>query len=132
MVDQSVIKEWLNKADEDFWFATANLRDGSEFFAQICFHYHQAAEKYLKAFIVSKGLPCNKVHDLVNLLETCAAVDDSLRQLKADCILLNAAYIETRYPVHWPTNYSRETAEEEAVAAGNISRMIRDSLGISA
>ena len=38
-----------DKADDDFNFATANLREGSEFFSQICFHFQQTAEKYLKA-----------------------------------------------------------------------------------
>jgi hypothetical protein len=31
--------------------------------------------------------------------------------LKEDCITLNTAYIETRYPVSWPTSYTKEFAE---------------------
>ncbi len=31
MADPSVVKEWLERADEDFRFAETNLRDGSEF-----------------------------------------------------------------------------------------------------
>lgn len=100
MVDQKVVKEWLAKADDDFMFAGASLNDGSEFFAQICFHFHQAVEKYLKTFIICKELPFAKVHDLLYLLESCASIDASLRELREDCILLNSAYIETRYPVH--------------------------------
>ena len=37
MADPAIVTEWLEKADEDFQFATANLRDGSEFYAQLCF-----------------------------------------------------------------------------------------------
>jgi ribosome-associated protein YbcJ (S4-like RNA binding protein) len=55
MADPSIVREWLDKADEDFRFAEANLREGSEFYAQICFHFQQAAEKYLKAFIIDNG-----------------------------------------------------------------------------
>lgn len=47
MVDKKVIQEWLEKADEDFEFA-ASVIDSSIFYAQICFHFHQSAEKYLK------------------------------------------------------------------------------------
>jgi hypothetical protein len=43
---------------------------------------------------------------------------------------LISAYIETRYPVHWPTNYARETAEQRHTAAVNIARMVRDKLGL--
>ena len=53
MVDQGIVKEWVSKADEDFYFARVNLEEKKRFFAQICFHFHQAAEKYLKASLRS-------------------------------------------------------------------------------
>jgi len=43
---------------------------------------------------------------------------------------LVSAYIETRYPVHWPTNYTKETAEQCHTAAANIARMVRNQLGL--
>jgi len=130
MADPSVIDEWLKKADDDFRFAEANLKGGSEFYAQICFHFQQAAEKYLKAYIIGRSLAFDKVHDLVHLLKTCSAFEPALAALKEDCILLNTAYIEARYPVHWPTNYTKETAEQSRAAAANIAGMVRDQLGL--
>jgi HEPN domain-containing protein len=130
MADPAIAKEWLEKADEDFLFAEANLRDGSEFYAQLCFHFQQAAEKYLKAYIIGKGLPFDRVHDLVHLLKTCSAHKQEFSELKEECILLNTAYIETRYPVHWPTDYTRETMEQAQLAAGRIARMVREGLGM--
>jgi HEPN domain-containing protein len=44
MADPAVVKEWLDKAEEDFLFAEANLLDGSGFYAQLCFHFQQAAK----------------------------------------------------------------------------------------
>ena len=130
MADPVIVKEWLDKAEEDFRFAESNLQEGSEFFSQICFHFQQAAEKYLKAYIIAKGLAFNKVHDLVHLLRTCSGQDQVFSSLKEECILLNSAYIETRYPVHWPTNYTRETAKQAYAAAQNIARLVRDRLGL--
>jgi HEPN domain-containing protein len=52
MVEAAIIREWIAKADEDFDFALVNLEEGKPFAAQICFHFHQSAEKYLKAYIV--------------------------------------------------------------------------------
>jgi len=49
MVDIEIVREWLAKADEDFEFARANFEEGEPFFAQICFHFQQAVEKYLKS-----------------------------------------------------------------------------------
>ena len=130
MVNPQIIKEWLAKADDDFYFADANLREGSEFFAQICFHFQQAAEKYLKAYIICNSLNFSKVHDLVHLLKTCSDHEPSLARLKEDCILLSTAYIDTRYPVHWPTDYTRETAIKLNVAASNISRIIQEQINL--
>ena len=128
MADPAIVREWLEKADEDFRFAEANLRDGSEFYAQLCFHFQQAAEKYLKAFIIGKNLQFDRVHDLVHLLKTCSASAGQFSELIEDGIFLNTAYIETRYPVHWPTDYTRETAAQAQEAAGRIARMVREGL----
>jgi len=51
-----------------------------------------------------------------------------LAKLKEDCILLSSAYIDTRYPVHWPTDYTRETAEKLYASACNISGLIREQI----
>jgi hypothetical protein len=42
--------------------------------------------------------------------------------------MLNTAYIETRYPVHWPTEYTRETAVEARCAAALLSGKFFGSL----
>jgi len=130
MADVVIVKEWLDKAEDDFRFAEANLLEGNEFFAQICFHFQQAAEKYLKAYIINKGLKFAKVHDLVHLLRTCAAHEISFSELKEECIILNTAYIETRYPVHWPTDYSRCTAEQAHTATEKIREIVHNHLNL--
>lgn len=130
MADPAIVREWLDKADEDFLFAEANLRDGSEFYAQLCFHFQQAAEKYLKAYIIGNNLNFDRVHDLVHLLKTCSAHAPEFSELKEECIFLNTAYIETRYPVHWPTDYTRETAEQARLAAEKIARLVQEGLGM--
>lgn len=129
MADPGIVKEWLNKADEDFRFAEVNLEEGNNFFAQICFHFQQAAEKYLKAYIISKGLPFGKVHDLLHLLNICSAHEPAFAGLREDAITLNTAYIETRYPVHWPTDYTRETARQALKSASNIAMVVHGQLG---
>jgi HEPN domain-containing protein len=44
MVDIEIIREWLTKANEDFEFALVNFQEEKPFYAQICFHFHQAVE----------------------------------------------------------------------------------------
>jgi len=71
MVDDEIVKEWIEKADEDFEFALVNFREEKPFFAQICFHFQQAAEKYLKAYIISRDLEFRMIHELPMLLKIC-------------------------------------------------------------
>lgn len=124
MADASITKEWLKKAEEDLRFAEANLLEGNGFYAQICFHFQQAAEKLLKAYIISHGLDFGRVHDLVHLLRTCMIHDPTFADYKEDCILLNTAYIETRYPVSWPTDYTKETAEQAHQAVLRLAEKV--------
>jgi HEPN domain-containing protein len=130
MADIEIIGDWLKKADEDFQFAVVNLREQKPFFAQICFHFHQAAEKYLKAYVVANDLEFIKVHDLPLLLTICSSKDSSLDILRDACEYLNAFYIETRYPVHWPTNFSFEEAEKALKAADQVRSVIKKRIGL--
>lgn len=127
MVDPRVVSEWLNKADEDLEFAISVV-EGSTFYAQICFHFHQASEKYLKSFIIAHGLEFKKIHDLQMLLKSCLTKDPNLQELMDDCKFLNRFYIDTRYPVHWPTRYTKEEALKSRKAAEHIRDEVKGSL----
>ncbi|MFC1813817.1 HEPN domain-containing protein [Thermodesulfobacteriota bacterium] len=127
MVDPKVISEWLKKADEDFEFAVSVIEE-STFYAQICFHFHQAAEKYLKSAIVSWDLEFKKIHDLPVLLKSCLGKEPDLQTLLNDCKLLNRFYLDTRYPVHWPTQYTKEEAFKAKTAAQHVRDVIKNAL----
>lgn len=124
MADLSIVREWLQKADEDFGFAVSVIED-SKFYAQICFHFHQAAEKYLKSFIISRDLEFQKIHDLLVLLKSCQKEEPGLKSLHDSCKFLNRFYLDTRYPVHWPTRYSKDEANNAKIAAKQIRDAIR-------
>jgi HEPN domain-containing protein len=128
MAEPEIIEQWLKRAEEDLEFASSNLKDRSRFFGQICFHFHQAAEKYLKAFIIAHKLDFEKVHDLLKLLKTSQKKESSLSCLREACEFLNPFYVETRYPINWPTHYTREEATKAKDAAEKISHIIKDFL----
>jgi HEPN domain-containing protein len=128
MVDREIIREWLAKADDDFEFARINLEEEKPFFAQICFHFHQSAEKYFKAYIIAHDLEFRKIHDLVWLAKHCRNQDSAFDALIDDSEYLNAFYIETRYPVQWPTDFSKNDATNAIQAAENIRKFILKKL----
>jgi len=124
MAEPQIVQEWLAKAADDFAFARVNLEEGKPFYAQICFHFHQAAEKYLKAYIVAHDLNFRKLHDLPLLLRICTAHDPAADCLRAACEFLSAFYVETRYPVHWPTHFSMEEAQRALASAQVIQSWV--------
>ena len=94
MVDRDIIKEWMNKADQDFEFARINFEEEKHFFAQICFHFNQSAEKYLKSFIIANKLEFRKIHDLHLLLRPCK--NSNIPQLSALIFKYGDVYSELK------------------------------------
>lgn len=124
MADRRLIDEWLTTAEEGFAFAKINREERKPFSAQICFHSHKADEKYLEAFIVARNLSFLKTHDLSMLVTHCTAADPAVDQLRDACEDLAAFYVETRYPVHWPTHYSLTEAERACEATEQIRNWV--------
>ena len=62
------VKQWLVRADEDFGLAKQLVLENSPYIHAICFHAQQAAEKYLKAFLVHSNVEFPKTHDIDKLL----------------------------------------------------------------
>lgn len=127
MADPQLVREWIGKADEHFGFAVSVIEE-SPYYSQICFHFHQAAEKYLKAHIIAYDLDFQKIYDLPVLLKICLQKDPELQKVLNDCKFLNRYYIDARYPVHWPTSYDKEEAQKAKLAAEHIRDAIKNRL----
>jgi len=65
-----------------------------------------------------------KVHDLLLLLQIRTSRDPSAAELREPCDFLNVFYVETRYPVHWPTQYTRKEAERACEAADRVKHWL--------
>lgn len=124
MVDSKEIAKWTNKAEDDYNFASSILPD-TTFYSHVCFFFQQAAEKYLKAYIVKNNLEFRKIHDLTKLLEICEKENSAFSSLLEDCQLLNALYIDTRYPVHWPSMVSKGEAQKAEQSASKIKEFVK-------
>jgi HEPN domain-containing protein len=127
MAEPQLVREWINKADEDFDFAVSVIEE-SPYYSQICFHFHQAAEKYLKSYIIAYDLEFQKIHDLPVLLKMCMQKDPELQIILNDCKFLNRYYLDSRYPVHWPTSYDKGESHKDRLAAEHIRDAIKNTL----
>jgi len=99
------------------------LEEGG-YYGTTCFLAQQMAEKYLKAFLVYSGWKLEKMHDLIKLLNECKKILPDFDDLKEECILLNDYYIETRYPLDAPVDYSKKEGREALSAAESIGKFV--------
>ena len=120
---------WLKEAEKDFRYASWSLENAEEdFYSFILFHFQQAAEKYLKAFIVFKRLPFKKIHELPGLIKIIKTSDRSFVKIEKEAIFLNDFYVDTRYPVYWPTGYTKELAEKAKESAERIANFVKEKI----
>ena len=66
---RSVVREWVQKAENDLTNAAHTLKLGAECPTDtVCFHAQQCMEKYLKAYLSLAGIDFPKTHDIRLLL----------------------------------------------------------------
>jgi len=92
------VRAWLEKADRDLRTAGAALRQRPPITDTAAFHVQQAIEKLLKAYLVSRALAFERIHDLEMLLDHCARADAAFAALKPRVAPLTAYAVRFRYP----------------------------------
>ncbi len=91
-------EKWFKKAESDLLVIKNNLAANEIPFDACCFHSQQAAEKYLKAYLVSKQINFPKTHDLLSLLNICIEINSSFNEIIEPAIRLADYAIAPRYP----------------------------------
>jgi len=109
------VEEWTKRAEDDILATEVMLKEGG-LPTPACFHAQQAAEKYLKAFLVHKKKWYPKIHSLNALWELCYGIDTDFEEIKKDAVFLNEFYAATRYPGDYPS-FSMKEAKEAYDAA---------------
>lgn len=119
-------REWVQKAEEDYQAALAlsRLRKRPTPNA-VSFHCQQCAEKYLKAFLVSKDIKFPKTHDLLELHRLCLTIDPSFEIIGDLLDRLNPYSIGYRYPGEEVTI---EESKSTLKAAKDVRKFIRTLL----
>src|SRR4030043_2043372 len=90
-------REWLRKAEIDFKTARHLYQSGPDFAGGSAFHSQQAAEKYLKAFLVWHQIEFQKTHDIETLLKLAGKVDSKIPDVLKDAVILTPSGGAYRY-----------------------------------
>jgi len=92
------VQEWLEIADIDFDSAQLLNEAVRRHYEVICYHCAQAAEKYLKGYLVYQNVVPRKTHDLVLLNDLCAEIDGDFQNVYDECRFLTVFATDIRYP----------------------------------
>ncbi|MBU1366470.1 MAG: HEPN domain-containing protein [Candidatus Omnitrophica bacterium] len=87
---------WFEFAREDL--RIAEIAFNEKIYNQTCFHAQQAAEKFLKGYLLTKSKEVPKIHFLDELLNLCVQINKDFANLSEACSKLDDYYIPTRYP----------------------------------
>lgn len=118
MREATEVREWLKKAEDDYAGALHLSRRRKKPLPDlVCFHCQQAAEKFLKAFLIYQETPFAKTHDLLALLELCAKHHPEFELRSEWFEVLNPYSVRFRYP-------GEEAATEEARLAVKTIKQI--------
>jgi HEPN domain-containing protein len=114
------VRDWFLKAASDLKIATREMQAVDPASDAVCFHFQQAVEKILKAWLAWRDVPPKPVHNIEVLLSLCEETDPEFATLRR-AELLTAYAVEIRYP----DNAYFPTTEEMQEAAG-IAKQIRE------
>jgi len=113
---------WIEIAEEDLLLANHAFTLRSNIpYRLICYHAQQCAEKYLKAFLVSRLIDFPYTHSIVSLVKLCPVELNLTTQLAETFKLTNFA-VAKRYP----GEYKKVTMDDtvEAVKLAEYTKQI--------
>ncbi|MCL2513237.1 MAG: HEPN domain-containing protein [Oscillospiraceae bacterium] len=98
-MDSAVILEWFNYGDSDFISANWLTKNHPVHIELVCYLCQQSAEKYLKGYLIFKGVEDPpKIHNLDTLCEMCEKYDEKFAEIKKPCNILTIYGVQPRYP----------------------------------
>ncbi|MFQ5353219.1 MAG: HEPN domain-containing protein [Candidatus Binatia bacterium] len=117
------VREWAAHADDDMRVAEHTLTLPDECpYRLVAYHAQQCAEKYLKAFLVLRGIDFPFTHNIARLLELCSEHAGWADAIK-DAEELTPFAITARYP-----GDDEPVSELEARRAIEIATHVRDTV----
>lgn len=122
-----IIQEWFNKSKSDIKEAEFLLMHNRPLH-NVAFFIHQAIEKYLKGFLLSKGWELEKIHDLGKLVKECIKIDADFKKFSEPLRKIKNYYFETRYPIGYEVEYTNREIKEDLKIAKEIAKMVQGKI----
>ena len=122
-VKKDLVQQWIEQAGEDLGLAGDLVSRDTPYLLAVAFHSQQAVEKYLKAFLVHHQCEFPKTHDIGQILDLVATVDQSLAEALRPAADLNPYAVGARYPGDVP-----DVSQDDAKDAFGLAQTVRDKI----
>lgn len=119
------IRQWIAKAGDDLIVIEKLTQFEVVATSAVCFHCQQVVEKYLKAFLISKGVEIRKTHNIEFLLAECEEFDTDFSLI--DPKDLNDFGVDIRYPGDIYSPSIEETLEHKQIAL-DVKELVEQKL----
>lgn len=108
---KKLAKEWFDRGRDNLLFAKAGFKETN--IARDAYYLsHQAAEKYLKGYLVLNVIEPDRTHDLSKILEECMKIDNQFSELAEECKFLYDFFSPVRYPGGALENFDNEAGKK--------------------
>lgn len=118
--------EWLGIAEKDLARVGRCLAIGDAELAGFCLQ--QALEKFLKAFLLSKGWTLRRIHDLEALLDDAIVYDQGLGRFRSVCQQVTNYYTVNRYPLPAASGPTEAEIRRALEAAAELVDSLRQAI----
>lgn len=117
------VQQWLSKAQKDLRAASVLLAADLEDYENVGFHAQQAAEKFIKAFLVRHQIEFPKTHDIAVLRQLVDKADKRTARALTDAEVLTPYGVTFRYP-----GVLASVSQQDGERALRLAEMVRDAI----
>lgn len=122
--NRRVIQEWFDFGQNDFECGKF-LVEQERFLEQAMERFQQAAEKYLKGFLMSRGWHLEKTHAVRVLVDEAVKYDNRFGRFAEVARTLSQRYVEQRYPGMPAREVSLDEAQRCRAEVADLIALIR-------
>ena len=130
-VVRDFVQQWLKKANSDLQAAKLLCAGELEDYFTGGFHAQQAAEKYIKAFLVRHQVEFPKTHDIGRLRQLVARRDAALAERLEKADVLTPYGVDMRYPEEFEVVSQKRAACAVALAERVKEEILTSLKGIT-
>lgn len=120
--------EWIKKAESDWLLAVSLMRRRKPPVRdQVCFHFQQSAEKYVKSRMEEAGIRIPKIHQIEHLIQLVLGIEPLWAALMPAARRISDYAVRIRYPGNEASVAEMKRSHQDAKA---IRAEARAALGL--